>query len=61
MRLKIVQAGEPVLRQTARALSPDEIRGPEMQRLIEWMRETCGTLPEWVLPRRKSDCRCNWR
>lgn len=45
MRLKIVQSGEPVLRQRARALSPEEIRGAEIQRLIEWMRETMRDAP----------------
>jgi len=45
MRLKIVQAGEPVLRQRARELSPAEIRGTEIQQLIEWMRETMRDAP----------------
>jgi len=45
MRLKIVQAGEPVLRQAARELSRDEIRGAEIQQLIEWMRETMRDAP----------------
>jgi peptide deformylase len=45
MRLKIVQAGEPVLRHSARELSRDEIRGAEIQQLIEWMRETMRDAP----------------
>jgi peptide deformylase len=45
MRLKIVQAGEPVLRQPARELSRQEIRGAEIQQLIEWMRETMRDAP----------------
>ena len=43
--LKIVQAGHPVLRQKARPLRPDEIRGPEIARLIEEMRETMRDAP----------------
>ncbi|HLG96135.1 MAG TPA: peptide deformylase [Bryobacteraceae bacterium] len=45
MRLKIVQAGEPVLRQKARALEADEIHNPELQRLIGWMRDTMRDAP----------------
>jgi peptide deformylase len=45
MRLKIVQAGEPVLRQSARELSREEIRSAEIQQLIEWMRETMRDAP----------------
>ena len=45
MRLKIIQSGEPVLRQRARALSREEIRGAEIQHLIEWMRETMRDAP----------------
>jgi len=45
MRLKIVQAGEPVLRQTARALSADEIRMPAMRDLLAHMRETMRDTP----------------
>jgi len=45
MRLKIVQAGEPVLRQRARELSRDEIRSAEIRQLIEWMRETMRDAP----------------
>ena len=45
MRLKIVQAGEPVLRQRARAIESDEIQNPELQRLIGWMRNTVRDAP----------------
>ena len=45
MRLKIVQAGEPVLRTKATALTPDQIRSRETQALIEWMRETMYDAP----------------
>ncbi len=45
MRLKIVQAGEKVLRQRARALTQDEIRSRETQELIESMRETMHDAP----------------
>jgi peptide deformylase len=43
--LKIRQAGEPVLRQRAQALTPEQIRSGETQRLIEWMRETMHDAP----------------
>ena len=45
MRLKIVQVGEPPLRQAARSLSAEEIRSSETQDLIEWMRETMYDAP----------------
>jgi peptide deformylase len=45
MRFKIVQAGDPVLRQAARALSAEEIRMAGTQQLIEWMRETMRDAP----------------
>jgi peptide deformylase len=45
MRLKIVQVGEAVLRQKAKALTVDEIRSRETQELIEWMRETMYDAP----------------
>ena len=45
MRLKIVQAGEEVLRQCARELSRDEILSPQIQLLIELMRETMRDAP----------------
>ncbi|MCP3101671.1 peptide deformylase [Myxococcus sp. K15C18031901] len=45
MVLKIVQAGEPVLRQKARDLTPEEIGSPEVQRLIVLMRDTMRDAP----------------
>jgi peptide deformylase len=45
VRLKIVQAGEPVLRAQARQLTFEEIISDEMQRLIRDMRETMGDAP----------------
>ena len=45
MRLKIVQVGEPVLRQRARPLSLEEIVLPETQQLIVWMHETMRDAP----------------
>jgi len=45
MLLKIVQTGEPVLRQGARPLTKAEILGPEIQTLIELMRQTMHDAP----------------
>src|SRR5215467_8263838 len=45
MRLKIVQAGEPVLRRQARVLTGKEILAPETRQLIEWMKETMYEAP----------------
>jgi len=45
MRLKIVQVGDPVLRQAARELSLEEIQHRELQRLIEMMRDTMRDAP----------------
>ncbi len=45
MRLKIVQAGEPVLRQAAQPLTPDQIVKDDVQRLILDMRETMRDAP----------------
>ena len=45
MKLKIVQTGEPVLRERGRELTKEEIRSPEVQRLIELMRETMHEAP----------------
>jgi peptide deformylase len=45
MRLKIVQVGEPVLRQKARPLLTEEIALAETQQLIEWMRDTMRDAP----------------
>jgi peptide deformylase len=38
--LKIARIGHPVVRQAARPLREDEVRSPEVQRLIDDMRET---------------------
>ena len=43
--MKIVQVGEPVLRQAARPLSAEEIRSAQVQQLIEVMRETMRAAP----------------
>src|SRR5271154_2955840 len=45
MRLKIVQTGEPVLREKARRLTPPEIVSEEIQRLIRDMQETMRDAP----------------
>jgi peptide deformylase len=45
MRLKIMQTGEPVLREEARRLTPAEILGEETQRLIEDMRDAMRDAP----------------
>ncbi|HEX7501285.1 MAG TPA: peptide deformylase [Polyangia bacterium] len=45
MLLKIVQVGVPVLRSGTRPLTRDEVRGAEIQQLIEWMRETMLDAP----------------
>jgi peptide deformylase len=45
MKMNIVQVGEPVLREKARPLSAEEIRGAEIQQLIEVMRETMRAAP----------------
>jgi peptide deformylase len=45
MLLKIVQAGEPVLRQRARDLTPEEIASPAVQQLIALMRDTMRDAP----------------
>jgi peptide deformylase len=45
MKLKILQVGEPVLRQPARTLSAEEIQSPPIQQLIELMRETMYDAP----------------
>jgi peptide deformylase len=45
LRLKIVQAGEEVLRAKARSLSREEILGAETQSLIEHMRDTMRDAP----------------
>ena len=45
MLLKIVQAGEPVLRAAAGALSREQIALAQTQTLIDWMRETMRDAP----------------
>ena len=45
MSLAIVEVGNPVLRRAARPLSPEEIRSPEIQKLIAAMRETMHEAP----------------
>src|SRR5262245_24278895 len=45
MRLAIVQVGEPVLRQAGRSLTSAEIVSPEVQQLIEVMRDTIRQAP----------------
>jgi peptide deformylase len=45
MALKIVQAGEKVLRQHAAVLTVDQIRSKETQQLIDQMRETMHEAP----------------
>ncbi|MBP9842197.1 MAG: peptide deformylase [Simkaniaceae bacterium] len=44
-KLDIVQVGHPVLRQTARELSVEEILSPEIQDLIETMKATMRAAP----------------
>jgi len=43
--LKIVQAGDPVLRRRARELGLEELRSPRIQTLIELMRDTMRDAP----------------
>jgi peptide deformylase len=45
VRLKIVQTGEPVLRQVGRRLTPEEIALPAIQELIGYMRDTMRDAP----------------
>src|ERR1022692_1731691 len=45
MKLEIVQAGNPVLRQFARPLSPSEITSREIRELIESMRKCMYEAP----------------
>ena len=45
VRLKILQTGEPVLRQAARALTAEEIAHPAIQELIAHMRDTMRDAP----------------
>lgn len=61
LRLKILQVGEPVLRQRARPLQAEEIRSREIQDLIEHLRETLRDAPGWDWRHPKWACRCSWR
>ena len=45
MGLKIVQAGDPVLRKQGRTLTADEILSPRIQQLIELMRDAMREAP----------------
>jgi peptide deformylase len=45
MKVKIVQAGDPVLRKQSRPLTKDEIRSPSIQLLIDLMRNTMREAP----------------
>jgi peptide deformylase len=45
VRLEILQTGQPVLRQAARPLAPEEIRSREIRDLIANMRETVRGAP----------------
>lgn len=45
MKLKIVQAGDPILRKQSRPLTKDEIRSASIQLLIELMRNTMREAP----------------
>ncbi len=45
MRLKIIQAGEAVLRQKARPLTADEIRSAKIQGIIKLMHDTLRDAP----------------
>jgi peptide deformylase len=45
MRLKIMQTGEPVLREETRLLTPQEILSEETQRLIDDMRDAMHDAP----------------
>jgi peptide deformylase len=45
MLLKIVEVGDPVLREPARPLTPEEIRSVQFETLIELMRETMRDAP----------------
>jgi peptide deformylase len=45
MLLNLLQVGEPILREKARALSPEEIASERIQQLIHSMRETLHAAP----------------
>ena len=61
MKLKLWQAGEAVLRRRARALTPEQIRGDDVQRLIEWMRETVRDAPGVGLAAPQVGVSIRWR
>jgi peptide deformylase len=45
MKLKVVQAGDPVLRRASQPLTADEIKSASIQQLIALMRETMRDAP----------------
>lgn len=45
MLLKIVQVGDPVLRNGTRMVTREEVQSPQFQQLVEWMRETMRDAP----------------
>jgi peptide deformylase len=45
MKLKIVQAGDPVLRKKSRPLTKEQISSPQIQQLIDLMRQTMREAP----------------
>lgn len=45
MKLKIVQAGDPVLRRKSRPLTKEEISSPQIQQLVDLMRQTMREAP----------------
>ncbi|HXC70955.1 MAG TPA: peptide deformylase [Pyrinomonadaceae bacterium] len=45
MKLKIVQAGDPVLRKKSRPLTKEEIKSAQIQQLIDLMRQTMREAP----------------
>lgn len=45
MPLTVIQAGDPVLRQRARPVAPEEIGSRDLEQLIEEMRETMRAAP----------------
>ena len=61
VKLEIVQAGNPVLRQRARPLSVAEIRSREIQKLIEAMRTSMHEAPGVGLAAPQLGLGCNLR
>ena len=45
MKLRIMQAGDPVLRKQSRLLTKEDIGSPSIQQLIELMREAMRAAP----------------